>query len=176
MFYTMINDLRQNHFILPSYTSYNHMNIPYAYPPFAFYVAAAISLLPHVSLISLFHFLPFLLSSLTIPLFYLLSKNLVQKESTRLIATFLFAMLPRSYEWLIMGGGLTRSFGLIFSLCTLHIGLQFLSTKQTRYFFVACIFFALTLLSHIEYAYFVFIFSLLLFAFTIKKERKTFFL
>lgn len=32
MFYTMIRDLKANHFILPQFTSYNFANIPFAYP------------------------------------------------------------------------------------------------------------------------------------------------
>jgi len=33
MFYVMILDLRAHRFLLPAFTSYNHLNIPFAYPP-----------------------------------------------------------------------------------------------------------------------------------------------
>ena len=43
MFYVMIADLRANHILLPAFTSYNHLSIPFAYPPLSFYVAGLIS-------------------------------------------------------------------------------------------------------------------------------------
>jgi hypothetical protein len=43
-FYAMIEDLKANHFLLPAFTSYNYLNIPYAYPPLSFYVGGFISL------------------------------------------------------------------------------------------------------------------------------------
>ncbi|MDO9302752.1 MAG: hypothetical protein Q7T89_15305, partial [Anaerolineales bacterium] len=43
MFYTMIRDLQANHYILPQFTSYNFADIPFAYPPLGFYIAASLS-------------------------------------------------------------------------------------------------------------------------------------
>ena len=35
------------------------------------------------------------------------------------MATLAFALIPRSYEWLIMGGGITRAPGMLFALLAL---------------------------------------------------------
>jgi len=43
LFYTMIRDLKANHFILPQFTTYNFVDIPFAYPPVGFYIAAIFS-------------------------------------------------------------------------------------------------------------------------------------
>ena len=43
MFYVMMKDLQANHYIPPLYTSYNQINIPFAYPPLAFYIGAGLS-------------------------------------------------------------------------------------------------------------------------------------
>ena len=53
MFYTMIRDLRANHFILPQFTSYNFADIPFTYPPFGFYFAASLSALLPVSVLGI---------------------------------------------------------------------------------------------------------------------------
>src|SRR5215470_9642735 len=42
LFYTMTEDLRADKYVLPFYTSYNGGSIPYAYPPLAFYLSAAL--------------------------------------------------------------------------------------------------------------------------------------
>ena len=40
MFYTMILDLQANHYAAPLFTTYNHVSIPYAYPPLGIYIGA----------------------------------------------------------------------------------------------------------------------------------------
>ncbi len=40
LFATMIQDLVNNRLLLPASTTYNGLDIPFAYPPLAFYVAA----------------------------------------------------------------------------------------------------------------------------------------
>ena len=36
MFAVMVDDLKASRYILPAFTSYNHLNIPFAYPPIGF--------------------------------------------------------------------------------------------------------------------------------------------
>ena len=38
MFAVMVDDLKASHYILPAFTTYNHLNIPFAYPPLGFYL------------------------------------------------------------------------------------------------------------------------------------------
>jgi hypothetical protein len=65
MFYVMIADLRASHFLLPAFTSYNHLNIPFAYPPLSFYIAGLISSFG-ISTFELLRWLPPLISTLSI--------------------------------------------------------------------------------------------------------------
>ncbi len=44
MFFVMIEDLKTNGFLIPAVTSYNRFDIPFAYPPFSFYVGGILSL------------------------------------------------------------------------------------------------------------------------------------
>lgn len=39
LFYLMTRELQGAHYALPVYTSYNSAQIPFAYPPLAFYIA-----------------------------------------------------------------------------------------------------------------------------------------
>ena len=38
MFAVMVDDLRTSRYMLPVFTTYNHLNIPFAYPPLGFYL------------------------------------------------------------------------------------------------------------------------------------------
>jgi hypothetical protein len=40
LFYTMANELIANNYQIPKYTSYNHLNIPFVYPPFGIWLLA----------------------------------------------------------------------------------------------------------------------------------------
>lgn len=66
MFYTMMKDLQANHFIPPVFTTYNNLNIPFAYPPLALYIGAGISSLFNISLIKILQWLPPLINSLCV--------------------------------------------------------------------------------------------------------------
>ncbi len=66
LFYTMVQDIQRDGFLLPAYTSYNLDNIPFSYPPIAFYLAGISQLLTGASLVDIFRLLPALFSLLTI--------------------------------------------------------------------------------------------------------------
>lgn len=119
LFYTMIVDLLNNHFLLPQVTTYNSANIPFAYPPLAFYFAGLLHSFFGWSLLDLVRVVPALISTLTIVAFGLLARELLKNRTSAAFATLAFALLPRTFDWLIMGGGLTRSFGLLLALLAL---------------------------------------------------------
>jgi hypothetical protein len=178
MFYTMILDLQANHYAPPLFTSYNHLSIPFAYPPLGFYVGALLSDLFHTSPINILRWLPGLINALTIPAFYFFAKEVLKDKIQSATATLVFAFIPHLTSWESMGGGLTRSFGLLFMLLTLgfvqrvfeekafqHEGLKGKKAEQTSAYasfvnfvpFVlkkelwgAMIFGGLTVLSHTE--------------------------
>ena len=149
-FYTMINDLMDNHFRLPLYSSYNQIDIPYAYPPLAFYLLGGLHKLTGISVISLLLYIPALLSILTIPVCYSLTEIFFTEDKfSRALATYIFATLPRSFEWLVMGGGITRVLGFLFALLALlYFYRDLQSNKITVNLFAAAFFAGLTVLSH----------------------------
>ncbi|MGI9089849.1 MAG: hypothetical protein ACR2GG_01960 [Gemmatimonadaceae bacterium] len=120
LFYLMTQELQRAHYVLPAFTSYNSEHIPFAYPPLGFYLAGFISDATGWALIDVVRVLPAVISTLTIPAFYLLSRAMLRSRLEVLAATFAFAMLQRTFGWFIMGGGLTRAPGLLFAILMLH--------------------------------------------------------
>ena len=130
LFYKMILDLQGNHFILPDYTTYNNAALPFAYPPFAFYFYGLIASAGQVSVLKLMQFLPSIVSALTIPAFYLLAKEILDSKAQAALALLAFTFVPRTFDWLIMGGGVTRAFGLLFALLAMRQSYIFFSRQS----------------------------------------------
>ena len=150
LFYAMIVDLQEAHFALPSYVAYNLAQIPFAYPPLAFYITGLLADLLHISILDLVRILPALISTLTIPVFYLLAKELTDSSLQIIFGTFAFALLPRTFAWSIMGGGITRSFGMLFATLTMVYAYRLYSEHQTRHLLPCILLGALTVLTHPE--------------------------
>jgi len=155
MFYTMVQDVRASGFSLPVYTSYNGGQIPFYYPPLAFYLAAGLTFLPGVSSLGVFQFLPIIISILTIPAFYRLARTLTGSPTQGALATLAFALLARSFTWIIMGGGITRSLGMLFAVLAIEQLYLLLDLQQKRFLLPAALFSSLTVLSHPEIAWFL---------------------
>lgn len=119
MFHVMIQDLKANRYLLPLYTSFNQAWIPFAYPPLGFYIAAALSDLLHLSELTILTWLPALINSISILAFYKLSRSLLPSRSEAALAALIYALSPRAFLWQVMGGGITRAFGILFLLLML---------------------------------------------------------
>jgi len=148
-FYRMTEDLVNNNFLLPKFTLYNHSGIPFAYPPLAFYLVGITHRISGVALLSLFKYFPLVISCLTIPIYYFLTERFFDKKIYRLLAVYLFATLPRSFEWFVMGGGVTRSIGFFFAILSIYfIWEAFQENKISSKLIWVSLFSALTILSH----------------------------
>src|SRR3990170_5578933 len=97
LFYTMVLDLKAAHYQLPLFTSYNSAKIPFAYPPLALYITAGISDILNIAEIDLVRLLPGIISTLTIPAFYLLAREILNSTLQIWISVIAFALLPRSF-------------------------------------------------------------------------------
>jgi len=155
MFYAMARDLQHNGYQLPDFTTYNNANIPYTYPPLGFYVSALIDDLTPLSLLQAFRWLPLVATCLTLPAFYLLAKSMLSSRVAVVASVLAFALVPRSFMWLLMGGGVTRSLGLLFAILALYF-VHHLYAKQDRTALPwATGLSALTVLSHLETGWFL---------------------
>src|SRR5512140_1332957 len=130
LFYRMILEVQANHFRLPLFTSYNLEHIPFAYPPLGLYAAALLSSGLHANVLDVLRLVPAIVSSLSVPVFYFLARRVLKSGPyTTLAATVAFALLPRAFEWQIMGGGITRSFGFLFTMLTWHAACDLFETR-----------------------------------------------
>lgn len=148
MFYSMILDLRESHYLLPKTTSYSFFAIPYVYPPFGFYLARILLDTLHVLELSLLRWLPLVISTLSIVAFYLLAKEILGASLRGTIASAFYTLTPGSFSWFIMGGGLTRALGSLFLLLAVWSVYRLFKLEKKRFLFYAILFCTLAVVSH----------------------------
>ena len=154
LFYQMALELKQAGFALPSVTGYNADGIPFAYAPFGFYLAALIGGTPE-GILAAVRWIPLVVGCLMLPAFVLLARAILRDEARVIAATFAFALVPRSFLWIIMGGGLTRSLGLLFTILALWQVHALYTRRSWRYVPTTALFASLVVLSHLGTAPFL---------------------
>lgn len=165
LFYAMTSGLRAENYALPVFVQYNGAAIPFAYPPLGFYFTGLITDLLRADLLDVMRWLPPLVSALSIPAFYLLARRLSPSKTTAALAAVIFALTPRAFAWLIMGGGVTRAPGFLFAILTLACAHRLFTAPSHRLILWTSIWAALTVLTHPEAAAQTAFAALLLFLF-----------
>lgn len=176
LFFVMAEEVRRAGYVLPVETSYNASHIPFAYPPLGFYAAALVADITGASMIDVVRVLPACICALSIFAFAILSRLLLDdaplpifgRNTARnaatgaenavpgerwlqpMLASIAFALLPRSFTWMIMGGGLTRAPGMLFLLLSLGQAYLLWTRRRTVFLFSAIACASLTILSHAE--------------------------
>lgn len=152
MFLIMMDALKNNNFILPASFQFNGLTLPFAYPPLGFYIGSWLSHAFGIDLVSILQWQPAIVTIIAIPAFYWLARSIFESNFTAGLATFIYAFTPRASSWANMGGGLTRSLGLVFLLLAIAIILRLYKTQEKKYLPFAILFSSLTVLSHPEAA------------------------
>jgi len=155
LFAHMAADLSANGFLLPATTSYNGEAIPFAYPPLGIYVTAIASLLTGGAPANILRWLPALISTISVLAMFAMASELLRSRWRGGVAAMAFAFMPRSYEWLIVGGGITRSLGLLFALVAIQQGTRMLRGRRWTNVAATGLFGGLTALSHPQAAVFL---------------------
>lgn len=174
LFYAMVRDLQLNGYRLPELTSYNSGSIPYAYAPLSFYLAGFLNDVTGIPLITLFTIIPFVATAATVPAFYVLARAILPSRVAAIVALFVFAVIPRSFIWMLMGGGITRSLGFLFAIIALHRVYRLYTTGDAKYIFPTVLYSALCVLSHLETGQFL-AYSILVFLFFYGASRAALF-
>ena len=153
LFYQMILDLQHNGFRLPEFSTYNTGNIPFAYPPFAFYLTGFLSSASHLDVIT-----PaahraagdqravrcgFLLPG---------AKRTGASTGDRDRCHSRFRADSRGFRMADHGRRITRSFGLLFALLTMRALYVMFSEHRARHMIAVVLCGSLTVLSHPEAA------------------------
>lgn len=151
MFWTMINDLRNNSYHLPDYTTYNHSAIPYTYPPLPFYLAAVTANVTGGGVMDLLRWLPAIASCLSLIAFYFFAAAVFEGDRLKAaLATAAYAFVPGAIYWTLMGGGLTRAFGQLFLLLTTWQAYLLFTKRRIRHYLGTILFAGLLVLCHPE--------------------------
>jgi hypothetical protein len=155
LFYVMVRDLQAAGYALPAFTSYSGGGIPYAYPPFTFYLAGVLDSLGLVALVDSLRFLPLLANILTILAVASLAHVMLRSRVEATATVYAFVLLPHSFQWSIMGGGLTRSFGFLFAILALGQLYRFYLTPGRRRLTLTTLLSTLAVLSHLEMGWYL---------------------
>jgi hypothetical protein len=148
MFYVMVREIQRAGMGIPATTAYNGAGIPFAYPPLGLWLMALLGNILPVSLLDLFRWCPVLCSILMLPVFYLLARRLLGSWFPAVVALGAFALLPRSFETLIDGGGVTRAPGYLFALLAMYAMAVAFDTGHRRFVAGAALAAGLAILSH----------------------------
>ena len=151
LFVQMADAVRLNGYILPATVSYNRTEIPFAYPPISFYFIAFLSDLFKFNILDVVRYMPLVFNILSIGIFILLASQLIKNKLVLLYTSLFFPLIPRSYEWLIMGGGVTRSVGFFFALIAIYQANQLILKHNIKSFIYCTVFMSVALLSHLEW-------------------------
>ena len=174
MFYVMTQDLMANGFALPDFTNYNNAGIPFAYPPLGFYASALLSAPVPGSDLWVFLYLPAFISSLLIPGFYFFAKEVSSSHMVAAFAALIYALNPGSFQWPVMGGGITRSFGLLFMVLFFWQTTRLFKEYRLQPLLLAVMFGAATVTSHPQTAFHAVLGGLILFLFYCRSKRGLF--
>ena len=105
---------------IPPSVEYNGFAIPFAYPPLSFWLGAGAARLG-LDPLAIVHRAPILMNIGYVLLFTLLLLRTGHSRLFTAVAVLVFGTTFRSYEWLVMGGGLSRGMGSLFLLLTLLV-------------------------------------------------------
>lgn len=152
LFYRMTETILENGFSLPQFVEYNGLEIPFAYPPLGFYLGGIINAILGIELIKIFTYLPAIILIVALFAFFSLANSLSQSKLQAGLATFIFALLPRSVTWSIMGGGITRSLGQLFLILAVRNIYCLFVNRNKKYLLFSILFSSLVCVSHPEAA------------------------
>jgi len=149
MFALMIEEIRHAHYRLPSETAYNFSHIPFAYPPLALYAAALVADLTRLGVPDVLRLLPLAVSTVTVLALLRLTRGFLNSRLALATACVVFAVMPSGFIYLIMGGGLTRSFGFLFAILAISEMHRLYQTGERRFMLTATLAAGGTVLSHL---------------------------
>jgi hypothetical protein len=148
LFHVMVKALQSNHYILPAFVEFNGSSIPFAYPPLGFYFTALVADIFRLSLLEVFRWLPAAGSLVFAIAFFPLASSMLKSQLKGTLATIFFALLPRSFTWTVMGGGVTRVWGLFFLMLILWSAYKLFTTPSKKYLILTILFGSGVIFSH----------------------------
>jgi Dolichyl-phosphate-mannose-protein mannosyltransferase len=157
MFSVMVDDLKASRYTLPIFTTFNHLNIPFAYPPLGFYLGRIACDLFGWTAPEALRWVPAFFASLSVPAFYVLALRLLKNKYHAALSALFFALMPRAFSTFVWGGGITRSPGQFFMLLAIATLIHLYEKNRRADIFWAGLFGGLAVMSHLEAALHTFV-------------------
>jgi hypothetical protein len=152
----MAQTIRNSGFVLPAHIPfYGPGGIPFAYPPLALYVLAALSAIPYVSLLTWMRYVPIAMCALSVWPASALYREILPGRLEARTATLLFTTSPAWLGFDLWADGSVRSFAFFWGILALLLGWRALAGGSRRTLLGASLCFALALASHQEVGIFV---------------------
>lgn len=151
LFVEMIYAIKNNHYLLPEFVNYNGYQIPFAYPPFGFYLALFSAKIFGLSVLQSVQILPVIINLFTVVAFVLLASQLTKDKVELFLSAVIFPIVLQTYLWTVKGGGLSRSPGFLFATLTIYLFLLFQKHGKKIYLVLSAIAFGLATASHLEW-------------------------
>jgi hypothetical protein len=120
LFYGFVRQIEPVFPGLPETVTYNGLELPFAYPPLSFWLVTLMSKLG-VSPLGIFHVAPILMNLVYVGLFAVVLRRNGASLMFVALAMLFFCSMLRTFEWLVMGGGIPRSLGSLLLLATLLV-------------------------------------------------------
>jgi Dolichyl-phosphate-mannose-protein mannosyltransferase len=125
LFASFVDAILAGPHLLPDSITYNGLSAPFAYPPLAFLATAGLERLLPIATLEWLRWIPLAASIATIPAFAVLALEMAPTRVHAVVAAFAFALMPRSFESLVMGGGLARAPGMFLAIVAIYLGARF---------------------------------------------------
>lgn len=151
LFVVMADEIRSASFGLPITTDYNGLKAPFAYPPLGLYAVAGLSSVAPAT--ELLRWLPLLYSALAIVGTYLVVRGITDGLHGG-VSALIFALTPAAFDWLIVGGGVTRGLGFMLSLFAVAAAVRAARPLSMKWSLIAGSLMGATVLAHLEAAAF----------------------
>jgi hypothetical protein len=148
LFLAMTRAIQDAGWWLPAAVAWNGTDLPFVYPPLAFYGAGAIEAVFGVDLFAVFRWLPLVASTLIVPAVFLLGRAVLRSDLGGVVAALAYALAPASYVWMIQGGGVTRSPGLLLAVLAVWQSVSLVRDPTRRRALVVGLLGGLTALVH----------------------------
>lgn len=172
LFHEMIVAVMGDGLRFPEFVYYNGHEIPFAYPPLSFYIGGLAQVVTGASALGVVRWMPLFFNMLTVIFFVMIASRLIERRSTLLFAALVFPLVPRSYEWVIMGGGVSRSVGFFFAVLAIWQSTRIREPDDRRGWAICLLPLSLALCSHLEWGITAWT-SVCLFTFIRWPERRT---
>jgi len=118
--YELVRALLNHGYNVPFDFSYNGLALPFASPPVPIFLIAFVAGGFNIPIPFAQTLVAVGVSIVTVPVVYLLARQLLETRQAAVGAAFAYALLPHAFEWLVTGSGAARGLGLIFMILALH--------------------------------------------------------